>query len=214
MLVGGVDEAGRGPVIGPMVVAGVLVRESSIIRLKEAGVTDSKKLTSLRRERLAKLIFDVAEKVFFVEVAPSEIDDAIRSGKGLNELEACKMAEIINVLKPDVAYIDAADTYPCKFESRVRRYLTCNTKLVVEHKADEKYTVVGAASIIAKVIRDMKIEELRVYGDVGSGYSQDPRTITFLRCWLNENGCLPPFARHTWKTARRLLDEFFQKKLI
>lgn len=207
------DEAGRGPVIGPMVVSGVLVEESSIDSLARMGVTDSKCLTPSQRLRLFGQIFEVAKKVVFLEVSPSEIDEAVRS-VGLNELEACKMAEIVNKLQPDVAYLDAADPYPEKFYERVKRYLSCNARIVAEHNADKKYVVVGAASIVAKVIRDSRISELRVYGEVGSGYPQDPRTIEFLRCWVRENGCLPPFARKTWKTARRILEEAFQKKLI
>jgi len=214
LLVAGVDEAGRGPVIGPMIVAGVLVEESSICRFEQVGVTDSKRLTPQRRMKLFQCVLDVAKGVVFLEVSPSEIDEAIRSGIGLNELEACRMAEVIDKLQPDVAYLDAVDPHPDKFKGRVRKYLICNTRLVAEHKADEKYVVVGAASIVAKVVRDAKIEELKTHGDVGSGYPQDPRTIAFLRCWVKEKGCLPPFTRQTWKTARRILDEVLQKKLI
>ncbi|MEM1658728.1 MAG: ribonuclease HII [Candidatus Jordarchaeales archaeon] len=213
MLVAGVDEAGRGPVIGPMVVSGVLVEDSSIESLTRMGVTDSKCLTPSQRSRLFSHIIEVAKKVISLEVPPSEIDDAVCS-VGLNELEACKMAEIVNELQPDVAYLDAADPYPEKFYERVKKYLSCNARIIVEHNADKKYVVVGAASIVAKVIRDSRMNELKVYGEIGSGYPQDPRTIEFLRCWVREKGCLPPFARKTWKTARRILEETFQKKLI
>ncbi|MBS7287252.1 MAG: ribonuclease HII [Candidatus Freyarchaeota archaeon] len=214
LLVAGVDEAGRGPVIGPMIVSGVLVEESSIDVLTQIGVTDSKRLTPPQRVKMLKWIFAVAKNVVFLEVPPSEIDEAICSGMGLNELEARKMAEVVDKLQPDVAYLDAVDPHPGKFGERVKRYLACNARLIAEHNADEKYVVVGAASIIAKVIRDLKIDELKVYGEVGSGYPQDPRTITFLRCWVREKGCLPSFARQTWKTSKRILDEFFQKKLV
>jgi len=214
LLVAGVDEAGRGPVIGPMIVAGVLVDDSSICILEQAGVTDSKRLTPQRRVKLFQCVLEVAKSVVFLEVSPSEIDEAVRSGVGLNELEACKMAEVVDRLQPDVAYLDATDPHPSKFEGRVRRYLACSTRLIAEHNADEKYVIVGAASIVAKVIRDVKVEELRAYGDVGSGYPHDPRTINFLRCWVREKGCLPPFTRQTWKTARRILDEVLQKKLV
>lgn len=214
MLVAGVDEAGRGPVIGPMIVAGVLVDDSSICVLGQAGVTDSKRLTPQRRVKLFRCVLDVAKSVVFLEVSPSEIDEAIRSGLGLNELEAYKMAEVVDRLKPDVAYLDATDPHPSKFERRIRKYLACSTRLIADHKADEKYVIVGAASIVAKVIRDAKVEELKAYGDVGSGYPHDPRTISFLKCWVREKGCLPPFTRQTWKTARRIIDEAFQEKLV
>jgi len=213
LLVAGVDEAGRGPVIGPMIVAGILVRNRDVKELKQIGVVDSKKLSPLRRKELLPKILSIAKGVSIVEVSPKEIDEAVQFGGGLNELEAKNIAKVLDNLRPNVAYIDAADTCPARFEERIRKYLTCDAKLVVEHKADSNYTVVGAASIIAKVTRDIKVWELRSYGDVGSGYPQDQKTLNFLRKWVQENGCLPPFTRCSWKTAKKILEEARQRKL-
>ncbi len=214
-MIAGVDEAGRGPVFGPMVLCGVLLDERILEGLKTAGVKDSKLLTPKRRETLAELISQKAAKCEIVELSPAEIDESRLVKKiNLNELEAMKFAQILDRLKPEIAYVDSTDPNPAMFKGRIQRHLQTKAKLVVENFADRKYVVVAAASIVAKVRRDQRITELRKrYGDFGSGYTSDPRTIAFLEQWVREHGELPEFARKSWETAQRIESEAKQKKL-
>ncbi len=207
MLIAGADEAGRGPVLGPMVMCGVLLDEKSIEELKAAGVKDSKLLSPKRREFLSEIIMKKCKKHELVELSAEEIDKT-REKMNLNEIEALNFAKIIDLLKPEKAYVDAPDPRPQKSKERILRYLKSNPEIIVENYADKKYTVVAAASIVAKVRRDAIIEELRKkHGDFGSGYTSDKRTIDFLREWVRREKKLPPFARKSWETARRILEE-------
>ncbi len=215
-MIAGADEAGRGPVFGPMVLCGVLIDERMLEGLKAAGVKDSKLLTPRRRESLAELIAQKAARYEIIELAPAEIDESRLNKKiNLNELEAINFAQILDRLGPKIAYVDSTDPNPAMFKERIQRYLRTKPKLVVENFADRKYVIVAAASIIAKVRRDQRIAELRErYGDLGSGYSSDPRTIAFLKRWVREHGKLPEFARRSWETAQRIEGEAKQKKLV
>jgi len=207
MLVAGVDEAGRGPILGPMVFAGVLMKEEDIPELAELGVRDSKLLQPSKRERLAIVILERAVKVSIKVVSPREIDDAKAAGVNLNQLEVCCFAEIINQLNPDVTYVDAADVNPERFSQMIKSNLVIDTELISQHKADYDVLVVSAASILAKVERDRMVNELKRFGDVGSGYCHDPKTISFLKEWVREYGELPSFVRHSWITAKNILNE-------
>lgn len=208
MRVAGVDDAGRGPVIGPLVIAGVLFDEKGIERLEAMGIKESKALSPRGREVLCRLIKDAALSFAVVELSPAQIDEAVRSRRRLfklNRLEARAMAEVIARLRPDVAYVDASDVNAKRFGGWVRERLPFETRIVSEQKADARYPVVGAASIIAKVRRDEVVASLRrEYGDFGSGYASDARTRRFLVGWLRRHGSFPPIVRQSWKTLRRL----------
>ncbi|MEM1997212.1 MAG: ribonuclease HII [Candidatus Bathyarchaeia archaeon] len=211
MLICGVDDAGRGPVIGPLVIAGILVDENGLEGLIRLGVRDSKTLSPKRREHLAREILKVVRDCRVVKVPPSEIDHVVSSGRRLNRLnrlEARVMASIIRDLKPDIAYVDASDILPERFKQHILEEIPFNVEIVSEHKADKKYPVVSAASILAKVERDREIENLkREYGDFGSGYAADPKTIRFLEDWVERCGSYPDFVRKTWKPAKKILAE-------
>ncbi len=219
MLVAGVDEAGRGCVIGPLVVAGVLIKEEKLPDLKRLGVKDSKLLSAKKREALAVEIAGLAEKHVIAKLAPVEIDRAVESRRKLhklNRLEAQTMANIIEALKPDVAFVDAADVVEERFKNHIQEGLSFKAKIVAEHKADKTYPVVSAASIIAKVERDREIAVLTgAHGDFGSGYLADPRTMQFLKQWLQAHGEYPDCVRKSWKPAKQLKAEqgSVQKKL-
>lgn len=210
-LVAGIDEAGRGPVIGPLVVAGVLFYDYQVIKLKKLGVRDSKVVKPSRRQHLSKVIKRLAVKHEILEFSPSDVDKVVFEGKKLrklNWLEAKAMAKIIQKLKPEVAYVDASDVNEVRFGTQIREMLSFEAKIVSEHHADAKYIVVGAASIIAKVHRDRAIFLLREkFGDFGSGYSSDPKTRQFLAKWIRERETLPSFVRKSWKTVKRLKSE-------
>jgi ribonuclease HII len=198
-----------------MVMCGVLLDELVLDELKAAGVRDSKLVRPKKREMLAELISKKAAKYEIVELSPSEIDEFRLVKKiNLNELEAKIFAQIIDRLKPRIAYLDSPDPNPKLFEERIRKYLRTGTKLVVENFADRKYVAVATASILAKVRRDQRIAELRErYGDFGSGYPADPRTIAFLENWVRKHGKLPEFVRRSWETAKRVERQVKQKKL-
>lgn len=186
--------------MGPMVVCGVLLERSSLSKFKEVGVKDSKLLSPERREKLADFILQNSIKCEVIELKAQEIDRLRLRGKmNLNEIEAMTFAEIINRLRPELVYIDSPDVRVKRFSEKIRRSLLVESKLIVENYADKKYIPVSAASIIAKVKRDKRIKELQSrYGDVGSGYCSDPRTIGFLKRYLVRNGSLPSFARRSW----------------
>ena len=219
MLVAGVDEAGRGCIIGPLVVAGVLVKKENLQVLRQLGVKDSKLLSPKKRKALFNEISRVAEKHHVVKLLPSEIDHAVeckRKLHKLNRLEAQTMTQIINSLKPDEAYVDAADVLEERFKQHIQEGITVKVKITSRHKADKIYPVVSAASIIAKVERDKEIAVLKdVYGDFGSGYLADKKTLLFLRKWMQEHSEYPSCVRQSWKTAKQVKNEkgTVQKKL-
>ena len=207
MLIAGVDEAGRGCVIGPLVVAGIALAGENLHLLAELGVRDSKLLSGKKREALYPEILKLAQKYHIIKVPPPQIDKVVRSARKLhklNRLEAQTMAKIIEILKPDEAYVDAADVLEERFGNHVKECLRIKTRVFSEHKADLTYPVVSAASIIAKVERDREIAKLTLkYGDFGSGYLTDDKTIIFLRRLLDKNGDYPSCVRKSWEPARR-----------
>lgn len=217
MLVAGIDDAGRGSVIGPLVIAGVLIKEKDIPRLAELGVKDSKQLSPDRRDQLAKEIKNLVLKYHVAKLSPPEIDIAVRTGRKLhklNRLEAQTMAKVIAVLKPEIAYVDASDVVADRFGLHITENLDFNVKIVSEHKADMKYPVVSAASIIAKVERDKSILKLKeTFGDFGCGYPTDSRTLAFLEELIGRLGNYPDFVRSSWKTAKRMKQQVSQTKL-
>jgi ribonuclease HII len=216
VIVAGVDEAGRGCVIGPLVVAGVSIKEENLCLLVNAGVKDSKQLSPHRREKLSSLIKTVADGWFTTCLSPIEIDQAVECGRRLhklNRLEAIAFARVIDALKPDIAYVDAADVLEERFRVHVRETLHCKATVVSKHKADVDFPVVSAASIIAKVERDRVVQQLaETYGDFGSGYAGDKRTLRFLEQWLQTNCEYPDFVRKSWKTARNMKKKAFVRQ--
>jgi ribonuclease HII len=206
MLIAGIDEAGRGCVIGPLVVAGILIKEENLAALTQLGVKDSKLLTPKKREALVPEITRIAEKHLVLKLSPQEIDRVVESQRRLhklNRLEAETMAQIVTALKPDIAYVDAADVLEQRFAHHIQEASTFKTKIVSEHKADRTYPVVSAASVIAKVERDREIALLREkYGDFGTGYLTDQKTTQFLQEWLKTNREYPDCVRKSWKPAK------------
>ncbi len=219
MRMAGVDEAGRGSVIGPLVIAGVSVEENDLPKLADIGVKDSKLLSPQKRETLATQIRKLALNCHVVFLSPVEIDHVVETGKRLhrlNRFEAQSMARVIAILKPDVAYVDASDVIADRFGEHIAENLDFTLKIVSEHKADITYPIVSAASIIAKVERDQAISNLqKKHGNLGCGYPSDSNTINFLGDWIRKFGSYPDFVRKSWKTSKRVMMESDsrQKKL-
>ncbi|MGB9749148.1 MAG: ribonuclease HII [Candidatus Woesearchaeota archaeon] len=214
MIVAGIDEAGRGPVIGPLVLAGVSFDEKNIEKLERIGVKDSKLLAQKTREELFQKILKLSKKSKIIIIPPKEIDFFVNQ-KRLNELEALKMVEIINCLNPDKIIIDCPSNNKKKFEDFLKEHvLKKNIEFLVEHKADFRYKVVGAASIIAKVVREQEIEKIKnkYKVDFGSGYPSDPLTREFLKNNFNDQR-LNALFRKSWSTYSELNKKSKQRKI-
>jgi len=218
--IAGIDDAGRGPVIGPLVVGGVVFTEDRNEVLRRIGVKDSKLLTPQVRTRLSAKIRELADKVSLVEAQPKEIDEVVLHGgklRKLNYLEARMMAQIINDLVPEQVYVDASDVNEERYARWIAEFLNPESKavkIVSRQHADRTYPVVSAASIIAKVRRDEAVETLKSeYGDFGSGYITDPKTLNFLRDWRRSHADYPPIVRLSWKTIKEIEGEIGQSRL-
>ena len=204
MLICGVDDAGRGSLLGPLVIAGVSVKKSKIRKLSAMGVRDSKKLTPLAREKLYKKIIDFVDDYYVARIHPRTIDRNVIQHK-LNFLEAKYMAKVISKLKPTVSYVDSCDVNPLRFGKEISR-LSNNSKIRSYHHADSRFVIVSAASILAKVNRDRAIAKLRKNHDLGSGYPSDSKTINFVADWISKEQEIPSFVRKSWKPVQTLLN--------
>lgn len=224
MKIAGIDEAGRGPVIGPLVMAVVMIDEKDIVKLENIGVKDSKQLSELQRERFFEVLTQECNYITYeiVQCSPKEIDDALLSPNlNLNSFEAMHSAILLGKLnpRPDKAILDLPSNNREKYEMAVRKFLIDDlNKLVLqsEHKADDKYAVVSAASILAKVTRDREIMKLRqkIGIDFGSGYPSDPKTISFLKKNYNNKEFLKlGIFRKTWQSYRNVAEGKKQKSL-
>lgn len=213
-IISGIDEAGRGPVIGPLVIAGVSIDEKGINKLKKLGVKDSKLLSPKQREDLFDKIINTVKKYKAIIIQPKEIDSALKSESlNLNWLEAIKSAEIINFLKPKKAIVDCPSNNIINYKNFLKKHLKDKkTELIVEHKADFKYLIVSAASIIAKVIRDNEIKKIqnKINESIGSGYPSDPATINFLEKNYNN---YPEIFRKEWASWKNINKKKKQKSL-
>ena len=206
----GVDEAGKGSVLGPMVVAAVGAQSADIF--SDLGVKDSKKLTQKERERLFSLIKKRCRIATIV--IPAEEIDAIRREMTMNACVARAHAQLIEKLAPATAYIDACDVNPLRYAQTVRSHLTLPYEIVSEHHADSTYPVVSAASIVAKVTRDREISKIsKKFGEIGSGYPSDPITIAYLSTYIDEHRVPPLIARKSWKTVIAMLAKKSQSSL-
>ena len=214
MLLCGVDEARRGPVLGPMVMCGALIDEENLPKLMALKPRDSKLMTAYEREDLyPKLLRALKHYKIFV-LQPQEIDKAVHGhdGLNLNKLEAKKQAEILNEFNLGKAIIDCPsnniDSYRIYLKKLIKNK---KIELILEHNA-ERYPLVAAASIIAKVTGDREIEKIKkqIGMDFGSGYMTDPKTVEFLK---NNYEKYPEIFRKSWFPYQELVNKKFQKSL-
>jgi ribonuclease HII len=237
----GVDEAGRGPVIGPLVICSAAFEDND--DLIEAGVKDSKMINMKKREELFN---ELTEKGSWTAVIiPASSIDSARETMTLNQLEVLGFSSAISTLlsgktmshpqlpsgvkvktnlegkKTGPVTVDAADVDEARFGRNITESIReigieFQVQIVSKHKADRDDPTVGAASIIAKVIRDRIIKEIEneIGTEIGSGYPSDPKTKRFLFEWLKTNGDLPPHCRRSWETSKKLLDSTGQTTLL
>ncbi len=216
----GVDEAGRGPVLGPMVMAALAFREEDLKKLEWMGVKDSKLLSPEVREELFDQIREVVADFRVEVIEPDAIDLSVNGGKNgdlnLNWLEAETSARMVSELNPDKAIIDCPSVnipaYKEYFASKLSSAAREKAELLVEHKADTNHIAVGAASIVAKVIRDRSVDRLKseIGLDFGSGYMSDPKTKDFLEKHYASH---PQIFRKSWQSFRVVEEQKKQKKL-
>jgi ribonuclease HII len=207
----GVDEAGKGAVLGPMVVAAVGSDNEDL--LPDIGIKDSKLLSPEKRTRIYEEITSSCSIALRV-VSAGEIDSG-RKSMTLNVFLARLHAAVITDLVPDLAYVDACDVIAERHGHMVTNYLGCKCRVVAEHHADVSFPLVSAASIVAKVVRDREIEALALeYGDIGSGYPSDQKTVDFLSSAILRSGKPPTFARRSWKTVEKMIAERSQASIL
>lgn len=212
MLVAGLDEAGRGPVIGSLVIGCVLIEEDRLPALKEQGITDSKQLSPKRREQLVDTIKSASMAWRLVELSAHDLNTLHAKNLTLNEIEEMAFGQALNEIEPKPAkiYLDAADVKEERFGQSVARHLKfIPGEIISKHKGDALFTVVGAASILAKTRRDQIIEGFKAeYGDIGSGYPSDPYTIKYLKQYYQDHKEFPPIVRTWWETAKKIARDF------
>jgi len=213
----GVDEAGRGPVLGPLVMVAIAMKESELKKLEWLGVKDSKQLSSSVREELFERIHEVVYDFRIEVIEPDAIDLSLREpGTNLNWLEAETCARMVSELDPDTIIIDCPSpnikAYTDFISSRLSAGVREKAKLVVEHKADVNYVVASAASVVAKVIRDRAVDHIKneIGIDCGSGYTSDPKTQEFLAKYHETHAHL---FRRGWQSYKDVIEKKKQRTL-
>lgn len=215
-MIAGIDEAGRGPVIGPLVIAGITAPDQELF--EQMKVKDSKQLSAKRRTVLAEHIKNLATTIEVIIIKANDIDD-MRKVMTMNEIEVHAFTRIIKKLKPDRCFVDAADVNSKRFGLHIAAHLPKKIEIISKHKADNIYPIVSAASIIAKTRRDQEVRtiaktlEKRINQPLGSGYPSDPLTQQFITSWVQKYSTLPPHTRKSWKTAQRICEQHTRKTL-
>ena len=203
MKICGVDDAGRGSMIGPMVIAGISIEKKNIPKLRKLGVRDSKKLSPKKRELLYKQIVKLVDDYHVIRIPPRTIDKYVLE-HNLNHLEAKKMAEVISNLNPDLSYVDSCDVNAARFGREISD-LSKKSKVKSYHYADSRFVVVSAASIIAKVSRDRSIMRLNKTTNLGSGYPSDKKSVNYVKKVVSSKKSLPTSIRKSWKPVQKIL---------
>lgn len=209
MILVGLDEAGRGPVLGPLVVAGVAVEDADLpARL---GCTDSKRLSPDRRRAIERsLRSDGGVRIAMRQIEADELDRRRAAGESLTAIEVKAFQEIGTELGATTLIVDAAHPDAAAFAALLRPGLPAGTRIKSEHKADLNHPIVGAASIVAKVARDEAVAQLarrleRILDlPLGSGYPSDATTRRFLTAWWRTHKSWPEGTRTGWATLRDL----------
>lgn len=211
----GIDEAGRGPVIGPMVICAYSIEKEKEGELRALGVKDSKLLSKRKRDDLYPKLKSLSADYKIKHLSPAEIDE-LRKRHSLNIIEQKIMLKLTIDLKinPNEIYIDAADVKEKRFGQVFEKEFP-NALIVSKHQADKTYPIVSAASILAKVERDNAVSKIasKIGEDIGSGYPADPKTKDFLKKYYIQHKKFPPFVRESWDTIKNIKKEYANSKL-
>ncbi len=213
----GIDEAGRGCVLGPMVFAACLVREDDEQQLRDLGARDSKRLSRKRRESLRSELEQRVLQWRTVEIGAQAIDN-----ESLNELGKRAVVDLVVELQPDIVVVDAPvpprgiPAYSHDLAERLAARGAAGVQIIAQNKADDIHPCCSAASIFAKTTRDERIDALSEQNgvDLGSGYPGDPRTRAFLEQTWQTRGSFPPWVRTKWETVQRIVAQSSQGRLF
>jgi ribonuclease HII len=215
LFLGGIDEAGRGSIFGPLVIAGVSFDLKKINELEKMEIKDSKKISPKKRESLFVEICKICESIFICKINCITIDKFVKLNK-LNNLESKFMTIIADNLNAKKIIVDSCDVNPLRFQNEIKKNL-CNREIAIYsfHKADSDNIIVSCASIIAKVTRDKEIIKIKktIGKDIGSGYPSDPKTKLF----LNQKDNIKYYQNHirlSWKPVRDIINKSIQAKLF
>ena len=206
--------------MGPIVISIVSISKGKEGRLSRIGVRDSKMLTRRKREFLLDEIKAVSEEIQVYIISAGEINEAMHGKVSINELEALNFAKLIDSASsvPERFYVDSPDVVPERFGMRIKLFskkamtiegMRNNERVAgvkpirirAEHKADARYPIVSAASIVAKVTRDLEIARIAEEEgiEIGSGYPSDRYTIDAIKREMGTSR-LDPYIRNYWKT--------------
>ena len=217
MILGGIDEAGRGSIIGPLVVAGISFDSKEIDRLKDMKITDSKKLQPIKRQTLFKEIILLCKSVYICKINCITIDKFVALNQ-LNKLESKFMTIIANNLDANKIIVDACDVNTYRFQQEIKKGVKNKSISIYSfHKADLDNIIVSCASIVAKVTRDNEITKIKekIGKDIGSGYPSDPKTKAFIKDGMELNSLnLKNYIRFSWKPIKQILVQNAQTKLF
>jgi ribonuclease HII len=212
-LILGIDDAGRGPLIGPMVLAGVLINKDQDVKFKRHNIRDSKTVEQPERVKQAKFIKENSLAHKIVKTQADEIDHSLNTGTNLNTLEAKEAAKIINNLNIQKYHkekikviVDCPSINTLAWKNTLISFVEYkeNLEFFVEHKADANHPSAAAASILAKTTREEEVAKIKKkYGDIGSGYPSDPSTKEFLKNYGKKFANEGIF-RKTWSTWKKL----------
>ncbi len=216
----GVDEAGRGPVIGPLIVCAISIPSDDYHILRDIGARDSKTLSKTKRNTIYKLIREESIErnwnIGIVECEPSRIDHN-SSNSNLNELEVILFSEAIKNSNDNhysgSIFLDACDVNQERFGNNVKTKLGPSWgdwRIISEHSMDSSNSLVAASSIVAKVTRDNAMQKLsnEVGIDLGSGYPSDPKTISSINELISGKNPHDSL-RWTWSTVIRAWEEMY-----
>jgi ribonuclease HII len=190
----GISEAGKASIIGPIVIGAIVVDNTSELE----SLDFRNKLKHLKEK-----IDSIPNKQCFKIITPSEIDK-----NNVLEFEINCIVQIILDKLPDIVFIDAPVSckYASNFKKKIKNLIPKNVNIIIKNKSKRKCSIIYAANIIAKIQINYEINKIYgCWGDFGSGYSNDQKTIKFLDEWYNNNGNFPKHVRKSSDLIKNIL---------
>ncbi len=218
--IAGIDEAGRGPCLGPLVIGIVLISESKVDKLNNLNLKDSKLLTDKQRRVFYNKIVELSDFYSTAVIQPDDIDHECLTTVCLSNIYSLVSKVIKKYSKISELYVDAVGKFSytnfCNYLSiKLHNIRDVLPTIVYEPKADQTYPIVSAAAIVAKVTRDNRIKDLhkKVGYNFGSGYP-NKKTDKFIADYLRETKTLPPGVRTKWRNVKNIIKKPPQLELL